>query len=601
MQNSSEMIKFLPNHFSFLLPNYEKKIRMKGSKLTYKELEEKVSLLESQLDQLNAKTRESELGYDLIDKVYHLLIKFFPIPMGIYSPEGKIEYLNDKATEVFGYTIKDIPNQEYWWKKAYPDKKYRKEVMLKWQKLTDEAHNSQSDIQPAEFTITCKNGQKLSTTIYGREIADKFLIVINDITALKNAKEAIRFHEQELEQKNTELLKSNKKIQKINIKLTKAKKRAEESDRLKSAFLSNMSHEIRTPLNAIMGFSEFLEQHVLPENKRKLYSKIIHQRGNDLLKIINDILDISKIEAGQLYLYEKETDLNMMMDEIFQFFTARNQFKTNETVELRLINPTSCKDAHIIADDTRLKQIFINLIENSLKFTKSGFIELGCQLAPRNEMLFYVKDTGIGISKSKFHFIFKRFSQAMDPYKSIEYGGTGLGLSICKGLVDLMKGSIWFESAEKKGTTFYFTIPYVPADDHPETVAKTVKNNYNWQGKIILLVEDDLWSVAYLDEVLAFTAVTVKKATNGKQALKLFGSSPAPDIVLMDIQLPDIDGLQLTALMKKKNPEQIIIAQTAFASENDRALCMEAGCADYISKPIEQSTLLEIIDKYMVC
>lgn len=378
-----------------------------------------------------------------------------------------------------------------------------------------------------------------------------------------------------------------------------AKEKAEESDVLKSAFLANMSHEIRTPMNAIIGFSELQAEPDIKAEDRNKYIKIVVQRSYDLLGIINDILDISRMESGQLSIFEKEGDVTKVFNELYEFFNARNLNLEKKPIELRMNVDLPIDNYYINTDFSRLKQILINLISNSYKFTAEGYIEFGCSLINYDtEILYYVKDSGIGIAKDKQSIIFNRFRQVEDGYLTREYGGVGLGLSISKGLIDLMKGKIWLESDLGEGSTFYFTLPYksivMPTIDFQKT-----KTHDDWSDKNILIVEDDDFNAEFIINVLKATKVNLHIATSGAVAIELLESIHKIDLILMDIKLPDISGFELTTIIKKKQPNIPIIAQTAFASESDRMKCMKAGCDDFISKPIEQTMLRSLIQKHL--
>jgi PAS domain S-box-containing protein len=379
--------------------------------------------------------------------------------------------------------------------------------------------------------------------------------------------------------------------------LQKAKERAEEADRLKSAFLANMSHEIRTPMNAIMGFSELLDNHELAYDKRHRFIKIIRQRGNDLLNIINDILDISKIEAGLLELRDGSVELNHLIAEIYEFFASQSEFRKSTDVEFRLRNDFGGKPCYIQIDFVRLKQVLINLIGNALKFTEIGYVEFGCYMHNENTILFYVSDSGIGISQDKQKVIFERFRQA-DETQSRKFGGTGLGLSISKHLVNMMGGSIWLEASENMGSSFYFTIPYCPAKHNGDVIKMSERENYLWQDKTILVVEDDEFNISYLQEVFYPTRANVIYVTTGLKAIETVRNLSKIDIVLMDIRLPDLNGYKVSSAMRAMSSDLIIIAQTAFASEEDKIKCFKAGCSEVITKPIDSAKMLATIDKF---
>jgi two-component system CheB/CheR fusion protein len=379
--------------------------------------------------------------------------------------------------------------------------------------------------------------------------------------------------------------------------LVKSKEKAEESDWLKSAFLANMSHEIRTPMNAILGFSQLLETVDLDHDERREYLHIINKRGNDLLNIINDILDISKIEANQITIHNTEDDLNNLFLEIYTNFIALDEYEERKPVELRIGNLFP-RHINIITDFDRLKQVLNNLIGNALKFTHEGYVEFGCNIIENKMLEFYIKDTGIGIPENKQHIIFERFRQ-VEENLSRKYDGTGLGLSISKGLVELMGGEIWMHSLENEGTTFYFTLPlHIVANIHYQQT-NPQEDYYNWQNKLILIVEDDLFNSKYIIKTLSDTKVNYLHAVDGNNAIEIYNNNPGIDLVLMDIRLPDINGFEVLKKIININPKAVIIAQTAYATADDRMRTLNSGFADFISKPYNKELLLKIIDKHL--
>ena len=288
-----------------------------------------------------------------------------------------------------------------------------------------------------------------------------------DITDQKMKEIALLDREWDLQKSNEEYLIVNKKLSEnndlilgMNVDLKLAKEKAEESDRLKSSFLANVSHEIRTPMNAIIGFSELLEDDDLDNDSRKLFTHTIRTRSADLLNIINDILDISRLESGTLVVDEFSGSISKELNELVSYYNTKNEKIARKPVVFSLQNLLTSEQDIIITDFNRLKQVLMNLIDNAFKFTPEGMIEIGCQLKDVDTVLFYVKDTGIGISENKLEMIFGRFKQATEAHLTDKYGGTGLGLSISKGLIELLKGHIWVESEKGKGTTFFFTIPF---------------------------------------------------------------------------------------------------------------------------------------------
>jgi signal transduction histidine kinase/DNA-binding response OmpR family regulator len=382
--------------------------------------------------------------------------------------------------------------------------------------------------------------------------------------------------------------------------LIKSKEKAEEADRLKSAFLANMSHEIRTPMNAILGFTDILIKQEFDHERQIEFLQIIQQRSNDLLQIINDILDSSRIEVGQMDIFESNGDLSELFDEIYQFYMTREFFIDNKkAIDLRKKLSLKPKQQQVVMDFTRIKQILCNFIDNAFKFTISGYIEFGCSLTNENELLlFYVKDTGIGIPKDKHGIIFDRFRQADETFLTKKTGGTGLGLSISKSLVELMNGKIWVESSLNNGSCFFFSLPYKPISS-AAPYQQAVETEFLWKDRTILIVEDDPFNSALFMEYIADTQVRCLLAKNGAETMETFHREPQIDLILMDIRLPDSNGLELTRQIKAIKPNIIIIAQTAYAYDNDKESSIHSGCNDYITKPISKVALLKLMNKYL--
>jgi PAS domain S-box-containing protein len=378
-------------------------------------------------------------------------------------------------------------------------------------------------------------------------------------------------------------------------KLIDAKNKAEESDRLKSAFLANTSHEIRTPMNAIVGFSKLLKSGKLNKQKQQEYTNNILEKGNQLLQIINDIIDVSKIEANQLNINKSRFSLNRLFDEIYQDF--EDEIEKNEQIEL-IINREVKNGHYIYMDKTRVKQILSNLLSNAFKYTDKGKILTGYQLLDKDNILFYVKDTGIGVDKKKQDIIFDSFRKS-DNSTTRLYGGTGLGLSISKALVELMGGKIWVESELNQGASFYFTLPYNPAYKVSEEQNMEEEKSYNWKNKNILIVEDDELSFEYLKELLKETQANILHAKDGQSAIDYCKRDNSIDLVLMDIQLPGIDGNTATQKIREFDQEIPVIAQTAYALEEEKKKILQAGCNDYVSKPINEEKLYEKINNYL--
>jgi PAS domain S-box-containing protein len=382
-------------------------------------------------------------------------------------------------------------------------------------------------------------------------------------------------------------------------KLIEAKEKAEESDRLKSAFLANMSHEIRTPMNGILGFSSLLKEPKLSGEEKHEYIEIIERSGERMLNIINDIIDISKIESGTMEVQMKEVNINNQLNYIYTFFKPEAETKGLNFI-LRKVLPQ--KQAEIITDSDKVSAVLINLIKNAIKYTDNGSIEFGCDIAEINNsafLYFSVKDTGIGIQKERQQAIFERFVQA-DIEDVQARQGAGLGLSISKAYTEMLGGKIWLKSEEGKGTTFYFTIPFKPFTKKINDSVKIPDTEdvvLNQKLKI-LVAEDDEISKEFISIIIADYAKEIFYAETGTKTIEIFRNNPDIDLILMDIQMPGIDGYEVTREIRRFNEDVIIIAQTAYGLFGDKEKALEAGCNDYISKPIKKEVLQKLLQKH---
>lgn len=387
--------------------------------------------------------------------------------------------------------------------------------------------------------------------------------------------------------------------QRLESELLKAKEDAIRAGELKSAFLANMSHEIRTPMNGIIGFGELLRNKTLTEEKKQKYIDIITENSKYLLSLINDILDISKIQARHVKLSEQEYSLNRLLNELYEFFYLALKSKQKESLSLKVHYGIENGRDLVIIDLVRMQQIFNNLLSNAIKFTYEGEITFGYSLNEKaHELCFFVQDTGIGIERSKHELIFEAFTQA-DHSTTRKYGGTGLGLSISRGLVELMGGRIWVESELGQGSKFQFTLPYKPLErieTEEKENSEVVKSN--GKGKSILIVEDDPTSLMLLEEMLGGMNYQLLSADRGLKAVDVFLENPGIDFVLMDINLPDIDGYETTRRIRKMSRDTIIIAQTAGVLSTHQNKALDAGCNEFLTKPIRQNELLEVLRKY---
>lgn len=378
-------------------------------------------------------------------------------------------------------------------------------------------------------------------------------------------------------------------------KLINAKEKAEESDRLKTVFLSNMSHEVRTPMNAIIGFSNLLKDNTLTNEERDEYIDIISNRTVDLLNIITNIIDISRFETGSIEVFHNEFSINDLFNDLYDYYNKVKSENNKNNIQLKLINPN--EDLKIISDFSKLKQILNNLLNNALKFTDEGMIEFGYEVN-NNEIIIFVKDTGIGIPEDKKGIIFNSFRQAHESNIRV-HQGLGLGLTISKKIIKILNGEIWFESIENRGSTFYIKFPF----KQNNTLSKDEKINYSplqldCSDKTILIAEDIESNYLLLEVALKKTKAKILWAKNGKQALDI-SLMHKVDLILMDINMPLMDGATAAKLIKESNPNLIIIAQTAFSDMDDTIIAKKYNCDEILYKPISLKNLYDLIRKYL--
>jgi signal transduction histidine kinase len=383
----------------------------------------------------------------------------------------------------------------------------------------------------------------------------------------------------------------------LELKLTEEKERAKESDRLKSAFLANMSHEIRTPMNSILGFSNLLIEGRLDDTKRQIFSQSINESGKQLMQLIDDILDISKIDANQLSLNNGSVNLFDIINYCYEIVINDERYLTQKELKIDLRFPEGRDRLFVRSDARRLKQVMLNLIFNSLKFTQKGSIEFGIKsIAESSKTLvtFFVKDTGIGIPEEDVAHVFNRFVQAKN---NGLIKGTGLGLSISKGIIEIMGGHIQVQSKLGEGTEFSFTLPVECIESYIEPTPSKL-SSIDLEGVKMAIAEDDDASFILLRELLSKSNATITRAHNGLELLSVIRREK-PQLVLLDINMPEMNGYDALLHIRTNFPEIKVIVQTAYAMSDEREKFLNAGANSYISKPIVRSELFEKIQRVL--
>ncbi|MBN2484363.1 MAG: PAS domain S-box protein [Bacteroidales bacterium] len=395
---------------------------------------------------------------------------------------------------------------------------------------------------------------------------------------------------------NEELNESLVHIQLINAELKEAKEKAEQSDRMKSAFLANMSHEIRTPMNGILGFTSLLRNDNISPAAKNTYIDIVERSSKRLLATINDLIDISRIESGQVSVFETRINVHELLHELDLLFRTETEAKG---LKYRVVNQLVADQNETFTDKEKIYSILTNFIKNAIKFTSAGEIEVGC-LYKQGNIVFYVKDTGVGIAKENHKLIFERFVQE-DTNLSRKFEGSGLGLAISKAYTHLLGGEIWVESEKGQGACFYLSLPFktdnqLHSPDSSITEADDAKTVVPLH---LLVVEDDYFSFKYFEELLSEYCAELLHAPSGLEAIDIFSENPQINLVLMDVKLPGLDGYETTRRIKKIRPEIPVIAQTAFALDEDKQKAYDAGCVDFVAKPINATELLIKIRKHL--
>lgn len=546
----------------FVVQSYNKEVQY---------TQEEVKILEFVSDQI-ALAIERKRDQDNIRESQEKQRRIFessPDPIIVVNREGRVIDYNTRLLNALHITNEPVIGKKIF---HFIDKQY-------WRIALNSFHKTWTDgyVKNLEFKVFRADGSSFESvvstgSIYNKEGSPESMVIIfKDIS----------------DRKETER------------KLREAKEKAEESDRLKTAFLSNMSHEIRTPMNAIVGFADLLNDTEITEKEKSEFIAQINLGADNLMHLIDDIIDIAKIEAGQLKINKSEFDLRKLIDEQLVMFRQNLESLDKTHLDLRLNWNMTENIVLMNTDPFRLKQIMSNLLNNAIKFTDSGFIELGVELF-NGFIKIYIKDTGIGIEEQKQKVIFDRFMQGHIT-KGKLYGGTGLGLAISKNLSELLGGSIGVISTRNVGSEFWFTLPYTPEDTKKSTKITAIKKSkIHWDSKKILIAEDDISNFKLLSEALKTTNAELIWARDGNETIRLFKEhGHSLNLVLMDIQMPEMDGYNCTRIIKKENPTLPVIAQTAYAMQGEIELSKEAGCDDHIHKPLQINNLITILAPYL--
>ncbi len=509
--------------------------------------------------------KKAEVALRETEKLYRTLFEAANDRIGLFTIDGEVLLLNSAFYEAVGYTREEFMALE---QNALTHPDDLKRLEEEGAELYEKGYSSH------EYRVRHKKGHYLDMSsklvlIKGEEgKQDLVLFIMRDIS----------------ERKKT-----------IN-ELKEAKERAEESDKLKTAFLANMSHEIRTPMNSIIGFSNLLNQTGLEEKHRELYVHRIISNSDCLLTLISDIIDLAKIESGQLTIIYGRLMISELLEDMKQY--ARDEAIRLQKDGIEIVISLDKNDCEIETDVIRITQVMKNLINNAIKFTEEGKVEIGCSKGEADRSVrFYIKDTGIGISPEHSDLIFEQFRQ-IDGSNTRKHGGTGLGLAICRNLVKLMGGTIWVESEPGEGSSFQVELPLRAEDVQQELLPRIrkVKEGERCRQEIsILAVDDEQDTLELYQALLTQMGHKVTIAANGYEALRILEYNLLPDLVLMDIQMPVMSGIDTLKIIRSRYVELKVVAQSAHALTGDRHRFLSEGFDAYLPKPFTPAELDDVI------
>lgn len=511
----------------------------------------------------------------------------------ILNKDGKVSFSNASFLRRTGYNFEEIEGVDF---VDFFIQKKKKEA---YGRLKEEIFKERVNLSFAEHGMLTKNGNILYV-IWAYVILRDEIGKVSGVSAIGVDISERKKNELKLLKKNEIIRQKNEALLEINDALILAKEKAEESDRLKSAFLANMSHEIRTPMNGILGFADLLKDPDITELESKEYIGLIRQSGMRMLGIINDLVDISKIESGLIKPNHSEFNLNEELNFLYAFFSVESQSKG---ILLNCHKELHDDFSYVYSDKEKIIAILTNLIKNAIKFSHKGIIEFGYTIKD-GFLKFFVNDEGIGIPLEKHKLIFDRFIQA-HASDSGHYEGAGLGLSISKAYAQMLGGIIEVHSEPGIGSRFICTIPLVQLNN--ETIIETplyanqsITKLLNKRLKILVADDNDI-SLIYLKRLVAPIARETLIAVNGKEVVAIMRENPDVELLLVDVKMPEMDGLEATKIIRSFNNNVIIIAQTAYAMSGDHEKAIQAGCNNYISKPVDRNKLFDMLSRYLEC
>lgn len=532
------------------------------SELTKKTLKSKNTIDNQKKHLSQLKNLKNELSSER--ELLQTIIDTIPVMITIYNATVDSIVLNDAFTQITGWTQKDVEDKNVM-ELAYPDPEYRAEIL-------EFMNSEQSHFK--DIVMHTKDDREVETSWANVKIADGRQVGVGiDISARK----------------------------KLENELIIAKEKAEKENQIQYAFIQNISHEVRTPMNSILGFTELLRK-IVDDSQGNEFLDAISVNGKQLLRLIEDIIDISRLDKNEMSLTKKNVNVAKLMKRMGPQLEGLKKALEKSHIETSIKIPKNTDNIFVYTDATRIQQVLTNFISNALKYTEKGKVEIGFEVHDHEEVIFYVKDTGIGIKEENFSRVFTRFNRFYDR-SSGSVGGTGLGLAICKHFVNLLGGTIDFSSEYGKGSVFKFTHPYTLLEDEATEILKVTDEKKDFSlpdldGKTVLIAEDDKFSFMLMEQMLIETKADVLHAETGKEAVELFIKGNA-DVVFLDIRMPEMSGFQAIRKIRELNNSVPVIAQTANAMNEDRQNIILSGFNYHATKPISQNELYSILNKFL--
>jgi PAS domain S-box-containing protein len=526
------------------------------------------------------------------EEKFRRMIEASPVAIGVASELGDIEYVNPRFTERFGYRHEDLPHVDVWFQSAYPDPVYRQQVLDLWIAGLERARRDGSDFVVKEARITCRDGSVRIADVISTLIGDKVLAIFNDITDRKRAEAELLAYRDHLEDL----------VARRTAELAQAKEVAEAANRAKSTFLANMSHELRTPLNAILGFAALMRRDATATEHQRRDLDIINRSGEYLLALIDDILDLAKIEAGRMQVAIAPFDFDALIRDTVDLMRARAEEKG-----LQLLLDRAAEVPHFVrSDEAKLRQVLVNLLGNAVKFTQRGGVSLRLAVAPapahRIRLLIEVEDSGRGIAEEDLARIFEPFVQAGG---STGQKGTGLGLAITRQFVELMGGRIGVTSQLGQGSCFRVELPLELAEEtdvpNGEEEHGEVLDLAPGQGDFrVLIAEDQPENALLLCRLLEEVGFRVQAAANGVEGVEAFVRW-RPHLIWMDWRMPEMDGLEATRRIRalEGGGEVKIVGLTASVFAGQREEMLSAGMDDVLYKPFRRKEIFDCLGRHL--